>query len=411
MATSEASFGGLLDGLDASTLSTLARNDIRSIDDLQALSADDIKELGLSVGHRNRLRRRIAASYTATSGHAAAAAGAAVAADLSTDGEHVTSCGPSCLRFALDEQPQACAAAGLHGSNRTTAAEAAALASPALMDVAPFRVATWREPTRHARVPTGVAVATALYQARNTSRFTSGPPSDVAPCAALAQMRALRGMGGLEGVDYVVVHAGLLNWQLRLLARHGAKLFAGTLPPEAAPYPSEYERAMMLKVDVLALTSYTRVLFLDVDMYPRRNVAALFTTEYAEDFVSYAETSAPYGANLFLVRPSHAAHAAARAASDTRAFSVGRGWNGSGLLTWPSLRGSAPCDMPYATRLRGGGACAVWPYWHARCTRLHVTNWNYVSASADNGILWWLFNLSSLTGPPCLLYTSPSPRD
>ena len=100
MATREASFGGLLDGLDASTLSTLARNDIRSIDDLQALSADDIKELGLSVGHRNRLRRRIAASYTATSGHAAAAAGAAVAADLSTDGEHVTSCGPSFLRFA-----------------------------------------------------------------------------------------------------------------------------------------------------------------------------------------------------------------------------------------------------------------------------------------------------------------------
>ena len=278
------------------------------------------------------------------------------------------------------------------------------------MDVAPFRVAAWREPTRHARLPSGVAVATALYQAQNTSRFTSGPPSDVAPCAALAQMRALRGMGGLEGVDYVVVHAGLLSWQLRLLTRHGVKLFAGTLPPAAAPYPREYERAMMLKVDVLALTSYARVLFLDVDMYPRRPIAALFTTEYAEDFVAFAETSAPYGANLFMVRPSRAAHAAARAASDARAFSVGRGWNGSGLLTWPSLRGSAPCDMPYATRLRGGGACAVWPYWHARCTQLHVSNWNYVSASADNGILWWLFNLSSLTGPTGLTGTYGAPR-
>ena len=406
MATSHASLAALLDGLDAATLGTLARNDIRSIDDLQALSPEDIKELGLSVGHRNRLRRRIATSYTAASSHAAAGAGAAVAAELSSDGKHVTSCGPSCLRFALDEQPQACAAAGTHGSNRTTAAEAAALANPALMDVAPFRVARWLEPTRHPRIPSGVAVATALYQARNTSRFTSGPPSDVAPCAALAQMRALRGMGGLEGVDYVVVHAGLLSWQLRLLARHGVKLFAGTLPPAAAPYPSEYERAMMLKVDVLALTSYTRVLFLDVDMYPRRPVAALFTTEYAEDFVAFAESSAPYGANLFMVRPSRAAHTAARAASDARSFSVGRGWNGSGLLTWHSLRGSAPCDMPYATRLRGGDACAVWPYWHARCTQLHVTNWNYVSASADNGILWWLFNLSSLTSPSGL--TSPN---
>ena len=161
---------------------------------------------------------------------------------------------------------------------------------------------------------------------------------------------------------------------------------------------------------MLALTSYTRVLFLDVDMYPRRPIAALFTTEYAEDFVAFAETSAPYGANLFMVRPSRAAHAAARAASDARAFSVGRGWNGSGLLTWPSLRGSAPCDMPYATRLRGGGACAVWPYWHARCTQLHVSNWNYVSASADNGILWWLFNLSSLTGPTGLTGTYGAPR-
>ena len=120
MATTHTSLGALLDGLDASTLSTLARNDIRSIDDLQALSPEDIKELGLSVGHRNRLRRRIAASYTS---HAAAGAGAALAAELSSAGENVTSCGPSCLRFALDEQPQACAAAGTHGSNRTTAAE------------------------------------------------------------------------------------------------------------------------------------------------------------------------------------------------------------------------------------------------------------------------------------------------
>ena len=123
MATSHASLVALLDGLDAATLGTLARNDIRSIDDLQALSPEDIKELGLSVGHRNRLRRRIATSYTAASGHAAAGAGTTVAAELSSDGEHVTSCGPSCLRFALDEQPQACAAAGTHGSNRTTAAE------------------------------------------------------------------------------------------------------------------------------------------------------------------------------------------------------------------------------------------------------------------------------------------------
>ena len=182
----------LLDGLEASTLSTLARNDIRSIEDLQALSAEDFRELGVSVGHRNRLQRRIT---LALAGHAAAGARAAVVAEQPRDGEQSLSCGHSCLRFALDEKPQACAA---DSSNRTTAAEAAALANPAMMDVAPFRVAVWRDPTRHVRIPVGVAVATALYQARNTSRFTSGAPSDVAPCAALAQMRALRHMGGFE---------------------------------------------------------------------------------------------------------------------------------------------------------------------------------------------------------------------
>ena len=158
----------LLDGLDASILSALAKNDVRSIDDLQALSPEDMKELGLSVGHRNRLRRRIAT----LTGQAAAGTRAAVTAE-ELPRERVASCGPSCLRFALDEQPQACAA---DRSNRTTAAESAALASPALMDVAPFRVAAWREPTRHARIPAGVAVATTLYQARNTSRSSAKVP-------------------------------------------------------------------------------------------------------------------------------------------------------------------------------------------------------------------------------------------
>ena len=127
-----------------------------------------------------------------------------------------------------------------------------------------------------------------------------------------------------------------------------------------------------------------------------------------QDFVAFAETSAPYGANLFVVRPSERVHAAARAAADARAFSVGRGWNGSGLLTWPSLRGAAPCAMPFSTGVPGGGQCARWPYWRARCEHHRVTNWNYVSASADNGILWWLYNLSGL-GTSRVLYRPHAP--
>lgn len=259
----------LLQGFETSVVSTLAKNDVRTLEDARALSLEQLKELGFSVGMRNRLHRRF------TDGADASDDGAP------RDGNGVSSCGASCLRFALDDQPQACAPE--HRRNRTTAAEAAALANPSLMDVAPLRLAAWAPPRRHAAPPDGLAVATALYQARNTSRFTSGTPSDTAPCAALAQMRALRALGGLgPHVDYVVVHAGLLGWQLKLLARHGIKLHAGRLPPAEAPYPTEYERAMLLKVDVLALTQYARVLFLDVDMYPRRPIAGLLSIEYEE---------------------------------------------------------------------------------------------------------------------------------
>ena len=41
----DASLTSLLGGLEASTLGALAKNDIRSIDDLQALSPDALKEL------------------------------------------------------------------------------------------------------------------------------------------------------------------------------------------------------------------------------------------------------------------------------------------------------------------------------------------------------------------------------
>ena len=56
------SAASLLEGLDASTLATLERNDIRTVEDLQALSEGDVQELGLSIGHRNQLQKRIAAA-------------------------------------------------------------------------------------------------------------------------------------------------------------------------------------------------------------------------------------------------------------------------------------------------------------------------------------------------------------
>ena len=48
----------LLQGFETSVVSTLAKNDVRTLEDARALSLEQLKELGFSVGMRNRLHRR-----------------------------------------------------------------------------------------------------------------------------------------------------------------------------------------------------------------------------------------------------------------------------------------------------------------------------------------------------------------
>ena len=75
------SAASLLEGLDASTLATLERNDIRTVEDLQALSEGDVQELGLSIGHRNQLQKRIAAARKPEPTERTPLAGASIIAD------------------------------------------------------------------------------------------------------------------------------------------------------------------------------------------------------------------------------------------------------------------------------------------------------------------------------------------
>ena len=75
------SAASFLEGLDASTLATLERNDIRTVEDLQALSEGDVQELGLSIGHRNQLQKRIAAARKPEPMERTPLAGASIIAD------------------------------------------------------------------------------------------------------------------------------------------------------------------------------------------------------------------------------------------------------------------------------------------------------------------------------------------
>ena len=111
-----------------------------------------------------------------------------------------------------------------------------------------------------------------------------------------------------------------------------------------------------------------------------------------------------------MVRPSHDVHRLLLRLSASHDFTVQRGWNAnntarSGLLTWPDVDAADPrahCNASYLQRgahvpPRRRRRCALWPYWVERCRRHGLTNWNFMSAASDQGLLWYAYNLSGLS--------------
>ena len=266
-----------------------------------------------------------------------------------------------------------------------------------------------------------VAIATAVHQARNTARFIADDlkgAADLLPCAAIMQTLALREVGGFAASDFdhVVLHSNLTPAQLALMAAYNITLRRGNIPSDAV-YDSEFEAANMLKVDVSGLTEYDRVLFLDLDMLPRQRVLEHLLYEYPEGLVTFAGITSPVSGQLYVVRPNRAVHALMRRLADTHNFSVQRGWAGAGLLTWPdvdSVDTRAQCNATYLQR----GAhvkptkrrrCSLSPFWVERCRRHGMTNWNFMSAASDQGILWYAYNLSGLSAARALPSRARSP--
>lgn len=306
----------------------------------------------------------------------------------------------------VDKRAQPC------GSTALSARETKALHAP--LATAPFARHVPRPPTRHAltnlpRLQT--AIATVAFAPNATPRFAHDRPVAALLCGVALQRDLLRTTGGLkQGYDYVVVHHGIHSEAVEHLRSTGVVVVEGDVPPKKAAY-LEFEVATLMKVTLLRLTAYARVLYIDIDMFARRDISTLLTVEYPEPFVGFAETSAPVGANLFILRPNEAAWRAARKVVDARRFDVASGWNHSGLATWPSERGTIHCSMPYLTRLRGGRnhSCSLSSFWYRRCATFGVTNWNWVSANIDQGIFWWLYNLTE-HGPARVLHRPQGPN-
>jgi hypothetical protein len=294
--------------------------------------------------------------------------------------------------------------------------------------VAPFEQSLWRLPPivhKGSVVPRRTAIATLAHRSRNTSRFLANGQvdnaTDVLPCIVILQSLALREIGefGPE-VDIVLIHSQMLPEQLKLVAQHGVKLkAAGPLPPVHL-YGSEFEAATMLKVDVAGLHEYDRVLFLDIDMLPKERLVQHLSVEYADSLVAFPGPSSPVSGQIFVLRPEERMHRLLRHLADTRGnFSIARGWEGRGLLTWPDADGTnsrAQCNATYAKR--GSHVdpfkrrrCTLWPFWVERCFRSGVTSWNFMHAGSDQGLLWYAYNLSSLAPGVRTITTKPTGSD
>ena len=283
------------------------------------------------------------------------------------------------------------------------------LADKCISDAAPFDVIPKLSPTLR---PNGrVAVATVAHRARSTSRFLLPDQvdnaTDVLPCAVIMQSLALRDIGGFgPEVDVVLVHSDWLPEQLATVAARGIKLHAGSVPP-TEEYGSEFEAANMLKVDVAALTQYERVLYLDLDMLPRERATQYLEYEYNEGLVGFPGPTAPVSGQLFVIKPDVKMHRMMKRLANTRktSFNIARGWADCGLVTWPDvIHGTDPRAQCNSSSLRSGSnvdpsrerrrRCDLSPFWVARCQRHGITNWNFMHAGSDQGLLWYAYNLS-----------------
>ena len=329
--------------------------------------------------------------------------------ELSASGmQHSCDRGPRRAALAADSLVQPCADSIAELPSTSTDA---LLADRCLSDVAPFHTIPLEPPMlrRPLRASSRVAVVTVAHRPRSTARFLTPDQvdnaTDVLPCATILQSLALREIGGFGvEVDHVLVHSNWLPEQLQTVAAHGIKLSMGSIPAAEA-YGSEFEAANMLKIEVAGLTQYRRVLFIDLDMLPRERATQYLEWEYPEGLVGFPSPTTPISGQLFVLRPDAKMHRLlTQLAADRANFSVARGWANGGLLTWPDVDARSPRAQCNSSAMSRGAhvdpargkrrRCALWPFWIARCRQHRLTNWNFIHAGSDQGILWYAYNLS-----------------
>lgn len=274
------------------------------------------------------------------------------------------------------------------------------LDDPDLIDAAKFKVIPHPEPKRYAsldEIPGRVAVVTVVGRT-NSPRYQDGDPkADQLPCALIMQYLSIKEQGkipfGNGKFDYVVIMSDEgTPTEKKLLGRYGIRIVTMPMPSEDR-YDNPFERGAMMKAHGIALAEYDRILLLDGDMFAKRSIEDHFLLEFQEDMVTTVHSSSPCAGNWIILRPNREVYKKVWDIAERRIFSLDRGWNDTGLFTWPEAREEGlPCHAGWVN----SGSCRVNDVWVARCDKHRVTNWAWMGSNEVQGFYPWVYNISGL---------------
>jgi hypothetical protein len=122
--------------------------------------------------------------------------------------------------------------------------------------------------------------------------------------ASLVTLRCLKALTAREDVDFLVLHTGLPRFLLETMEETGAQ------PVEVSRlrYTSgRYFRDCLVKLRIFQLTQFDRVVYLDVDTLPLKNLDPLFSFPFSEPLAAppaYWLTQPQVTTLLMVVKPS-----------------------------------------------------------------------------------------------------------
>jgi alpha-N-acetylglucosamine transferase len=118
---------------------------------------------------------------------------------------------------------------------------------------------------------------------RNRFAYTFYATDDAYAIAVLVVVKQLQKLGTRDDVEFVLLHLSISNYILSKM--HEMGITTQKVNPLRYTYGTYY-RDCLIKLKIFQLTQYDRVIFLDADSIPLKNIDELFTLPFTEDIAA-----------------------------------------------------------------------------------------------------------------------------